>query len=422
MAYLKKRMGPYNLHLIKTDKFKTVTVDVLFANELVKKNISKTNFLSSILNYTSKKYSTRRSLAKCKQDLYSVKVSPSCYRMGTYYVLDFLTTMLHSSYTEDGMLDKTLDLIEELLLNPNVVDSAFDKKSFDVIYREQLSKVDTIEENLTKFSVIQMMRNIDKTGPLSYSEYGYEEDIKKIDEKNLYKFYKSIIKNSYIDIFVLGDIDFDSVLKSFENRFKFKNKRDLNVYGDYRFLKRNVPIQIVKEEKNIEQSRICIGCPVDEPITKYERECVLNIYNLILGGTYNSKLYSILREENHLCYNVTSFFNKLDNLIIVVAGINKMDFEFFLLNVKNEIEKMKRGEFDEDDIEKAKTFYKMMINSSTDDPSNYIASYYTSSFWNTYPVEERVKIIENVTREEIISVASKVDIDTVYLLGGKNGK
>ena len=37
MEYIKKDMGSYNLHIIKTNKFKTITVEIDFLRELKKK-------------------------------------------------------------------------------------------------------------------------------------------------------------------------------------------------------------------------------------------------------------------------------------------------------------------------------------------------------------------------------------------------
>ena len=45
MKYTKKDLGSYNLHLIKTDKFKTVTVKVMFQSPIVKEEITKRNIL-----------------------------------------------------------------------------------------------------------------------------------------------------------------------------------------------------------------------------------------------------------------------------------------------------------------------------------------------------------------------------------------
>ena len=55
-------MGGYNLHLIKTKKFKTITIDVDFYREIKKEEITKRNLLKMILLDSSREYKTERDL------------------------------------------------------------------------------------------------------------------------------------------------------------------------------------------------------------------------------------------------------------------------------------------------------------------------------------------------------------------------
>ena len=48
----------------KTKKFKTIDIELVFGREIVKEEISKINFLSSILTYTTKKYNTKIKLGR----------------------------------------------------------------------------------------------------------------------------------------------------------------------------------------------------------------------------------------------------------------------------------------------------------------------------------------------------------------------
>ena len=62
MKYTKKDLGSFNLHLINTDKFKTVTTKVIFHTPIKKEDITKRNILSDILLQSSKNYPSKRDL------------------------------------------------------------------------------------------------------------------------------------------------------------------------------------------------------------------------------------------------------------------------------------------------------------------------------------------------------------------------
>lgn len=55
-------MGAYNLHFIKTKKFKTITIDVDFYREIKKDEITKRNLLKMILLDSSKNYKNEKDL------------------------------------------------------------------------------------------------------------------------------------------------------------------------------------------------------------------------------------------------------------------------------------------------------------------------------------------------------------------------
>ena len=59
MKYVKKECESFNLHMIKTDKFKTTLIDIIFENEIKKENLNKTLFLSTILPYSTKNYPSK---------------------------------------------------------------------------------------------------------------------------------------------------------------------------------------------------------------------------------------------------------------------------------------------------------------------------------------------------------------------------
>ena len=71
MKYIKKVFGSYNLHMLKTDRFKTITIDLIFRKKINKEDITKTNFLADMLTFSNKNYKTRREMAIKQQDLYA---------------------------------------------------------------------------------------------------------------------------------------------------------------------------------------------------------------------------------------------------------------------------------------------------------------------------------------------------------------
>lgn len=403
--------------MIKTDRFKTISIEIMFRNDVKKEEITLTNFLASILSYTTKEYPTRNSLACKMQDLYSAKMFPTCYRIGNFYNMDFNMSILNPKYSEEGMLEESLELLKNVIFSPNVQDGKFDSTSFEVIKNEEKAQIERIREDARKYSMIRMLQNLTDKEVFSYTEFGYMEDLLKITPSNLYDFYKKIMNNSVIDIFIVGDIDFNEIETIIKDKFKFrvyKNDKKSPILDNFPYRKKP---QTIFEQDNTNQAKLSIGCVIDN-MTKFEREYVLNIYNLILGATADSKFFKNIREKYSICYYVSSIGNKLDNLLLISSGIAKENFDIMISLINKEMKDMEKGEFLELDVENAKKYYISVLEEAEDRPNQIISSYYAMELWNVDSLEKRKKEVAKVSKDDIANLAKKIHIDTIFLLGG----
>ena len=114
------------------------------------------------------------------------------------------------------------------------------------------------------------------------------------------------------------------------------------------------------------------------------------------------------------------FENKLDNLIIIRGGITK-DKSMDAVNIVKKILKdLEAGKIDDDRIEKAKEYYTSAIDDIVESPFQIIESYYMIELLGVDDIETKRKKMLKVTKDEIIAVAKKVKINTVYILEGSD--
>lgn len=417
MQYKKIELGSYNLHLIKTDKFKTVNIQVIFSDEIKKEDITKRNFLSDVLTYSSKKYATKKALATASQDLYAASVYSTCYRLGNYYNTDINLYFLNEKYTEKGMAEKSLDFLKEVIFNPNVTDDKFDATSFQVVKNNMRLQIESLKEDTRKYSMIRMLEVMDAKMPYSYHGFGYLEDLEKITRENLYEYYQKFITTSNIEIFVIGDIDFQEMESMIKEKFKFNTYKKKKIDPIITHNKIRMRTKTVIEKDNINQAKLTIGCKTHD-LSDFEKNYVLTLYNIVLGGGSESLLFQEVREKNSLCYYISSTSNKVDNLMIISSGIASQNFKKVISLIKKEMKKIELGKFDEDMIAKAKTRYISVLDEMYDYPTQIISAYYASSILNVDIPEIRREKIMTVTKEDIIKISKKVKIDTVYLLEG----
>ena len=131
-------------------------------------------------------------------------------------------------------------------------------------------------------------------------------------------------------------------------------------------------------------------------------------------------MFQTIREKYSLCYYITSMSLPLLSVSIIKAGINAIDYEETLSLINQELNKMKQGEFEESKIENAKTTYINGLTELEDNPDNIISLYAGIEYLGADDIENRKKNIMKVTKEDVVNLAFKIHLNTIYLLEGSD--
>jgi len=417
MEYKKIDMTAFNLHLIKTDRFKTINVRVCLRDNINKDEITLRNMLTSFLTYSTNTYPTKRDMVLKAQDLYGVNVYTKSYRSGRFNMINFCISMLNEKYTETGMVEESIKFLSDVIFNPNFTKDEEFNQAYKFLYDNMESSMRGIKENPTTYSVIRMLEEMDKDMPYSYREFGYLEDLEKLSKEALIDYYKKVLNSSLVDVYVIGNIDENNMIDLFKKYFDFRTYKRPKESQLIEHDKLPTKIKTIKEQEDSNQSKLSIGCKIGE-LTEFERNYVLTVYNMILGGNSESKFFQIIREKHSLAYYVYSSLNKLDSLMLIKAGISKDNFDTTIKLIKKLMKEMENGEFTEDNINVVKESYISLLKEIEDNENAIIETYLAKDLLNLGDIEERKKEIMKVTKEDIIKVAKKVKIDTIFLLEG----
>ena len=405
-------MGAYNLHFIKTDKFKTITIDVDFYREVNKKEITKRNLLKMILLDSSSNYKTERDLIIESENLYDIKVSSSISRIGNFSNLSFQTKFLNEKYTEKGMNKESIIFFLDLIFNPNVKEGCFlnIEKQKNKLKQQILS----IKDNKIKYSVLKLMEKM-KGMPYSYNTFGDLEDLEEITGKNLYEYYNKILKEDQIDIFVLGDVDVSSVKDIFKEYFKVNTfkKENKNIITDELTMRKR--LVRYKEYDDVNQAQLLILCSLNG-LSDFERKYTIKLYNELLGGSSNSILFETVREKNSYCYYINSSVKAYDNILIINSGIEGDNIDKCIKLIKKSLKNIRDGKIRNEDIESSKNTIISAIKSSGDEPMGIINTALSKVLVGTEDEDVRIDKFSKLTKDDIVKVSKKVSIHTILTL------
>ncbi|MDD4643895.1 MAG: insulinase family protein [Bacilli bacterium] len=416
MEYRYHEGKAYNLHLLKTKKFKTITVLITFKRKVKKEEITIRSFIHSILLLSSKNFPSSRLLSTEAEKLYAPSIEATENIVGNYAVTSFYMAMINDKYTEPGTNNKCMNFFKELLFNPNIENGGFNKNNFNIIKNEITAKLKSIKDSPRYYSEVRMLEHLDPTSPVSYRR-GYLEDLDKIDEVKAYEYYRGMLHSDMVDVFVLGDIDFDAVRKTVDDMIPINTikKQKEGIYVKHKTIRKRA--KVVKEEENVKQAKLVIGCKLNN-LSDFEIKYVLPVYNGILGGPSYSRLFKSVREQNSLAYYIYSNYRRVNNLLTISSGINKESFDKTVKLIKTEINNMAKGNFDESDLKRAQQDIVNIIKNIEDKPYRLINNYSWQVLYDLDDIETRKKRVFDVTVDDVKKIGKKVHIDTIYLLHG----
>ena len=417
MKYYDYDMDGFKLHVIKTNRFKTVFYSINIRFEDNKDSEIYTSLLSRMLIQTSSKFNSLREINTYCASIYDPSYNIRVLDSGSENILRLTSSFANEKYTEKGMLLKNLEFLTSFIFEPKIVDGGFDKEMFDIQKEKLLEYYKSMKDNPKEYAKSRLAEEmqIKKYKVLKLDDL--ISGISNLSEVELYNFYQSIMSKGCLDIFICGDVDEKEVKKIFSKLIKFKgtHKKINHLVKQHDF--KDMP-NIVVDKTNNTQSNLIIGFKLDN-LSDFERNYVFVLYSWILGGGMSSLLSQTVREKYSLCYYIYAVRQNLFETMKIYAGIDGVNFEKTCNLIQDELENMENGNFSLELFEGVKEIYYNSLIRIEDSQDDLVASYVSEIFINNDSISDRKKNMSKVTKEDVMNLAKKVHVDTIYLLKGE---
>lgn len=407
------------LHTIKTEKFKTNLIAIMLTTKLNRENVTKNALVPAVLRRGTKNLTTQEKINKKLEEMYGASLDCGLDKTGDNQVLKFYIETVNDEFLPqeaENMLKTSLEKIFEFVFNPYLENGCF-KKEYVEQEKENIKQIiDGKIDNKARYSLDRCIEEMYKDKPYGLYKYGYVEDMKNINEKNLYEYYQQLINECKIDIFVSGIIDeeTENIIKNNENIIKLKDREPQ--YNEPKIIaKRTEKENDVQESMDVTQGKLIIGMDLD--IDDDNLRFDVMIYNSIFGGSANSKLFQNVREKASLAYTASSSYYRFKNNIFINCGIEIKNYEKALEIIKQQIEDMKKGDFTDEEVENAKKGIIASIKTIDDEQDTEITYFFSQELSKSKcNIEQYMQRISEVTKDKVVDVVNKVSINTVYFL------
>lgn len=415
MEYKTYKVGSYNIHTIKTDKFKTIKIDVIFRNNFDEKESEKRALLFEILSENTKEYNTRRKLCLKYESLYNACSFVENSLVGRMLITDISLEFINPQYTEENYLEEAIKMPFELIFNPNIVNGEFSSKTVELCKKRLIDKIDSIKENPSRYGIRRALKEMDANSLTSRAILENIDVIQNTTNEDLLRIYQEVLKHDYIDIFIIGDIDESKIIDIINKYSKFNTLKNHEIYIYNENKSRNIVKTKIENSTNSQSQLVVIYNTLN--LTDYEKNYVMPIYNMIFGSSsLETKLYKNLRTDNSLCYGLTSYYQKYDNILVVATSLDASNEKKAIKLIDKSFNEMKT--ITDEDIKRAVDLKITSINMYSDYPSKIIEHYFFKYLNLTEDDSKMIATFKKITKEDLLNVHKKLKKNIIYILTG----
>lgn len=404
-----------NLYYIPTKKFKTTAFSIYIHRPLTREECTLNALLSMVLRRGCPMFPKSKELSRHLDNLYGVSFSTTVRKKAERQIICANFQFINEKFLEEraNILDGVLNLAKDAILSQTSFDEEYLKQEKENLRMHILSIINDKRQYASQ-KCIEIMC---KDEPYGISKSGYIEDLDSITSSSLYEHYKNTVLKSPVDIFINGDVDIEYVTKKIKEIFENIEVTE-NIPAPSDVKKSVEEVKNVTEQQQIVQGKLSIGFRTNVFATDNDYPALM-MYNSILGCGIFSKLFNNVREKLSLCYYASSSIDHLKGIMTINSGIEVANFQKAYDEIFVQMDDIKNGNISDMEMSAAVLGTVNSINSISDNPFA-LDDYYLGKIisGNLIGLDELADKIQSVTKEQIMDVANKIELDTVFFLKG----
>ncbi|MFJ7365534.1 EF-P 5-aminopentanol modification-associated protein YfmF [Peribacillus frigoritolerans] len=406
----------YKLHVVRTDKYKTNTLVLKMKAPLTKEDVTYRALLPYVLQSNTSKYPTTPELRSYLDDLYGAGFYVDVAKKGEYQIISFTIDIVNEKFLSDStpLLEKAFGLLSEVIFNPKKNGEAFDSKTVSNEIRSLKQRIQSISDDKMRYSATRLVEEMCKDEPYALEASGNLQDLETITPESLFAYYKKMLSEDEIDLYVIGDIDGSEVEALADKYVSLQEREPVR-------LPRETGKAVEKEKEIIEnsdvkQGKLNIGYRTQVAYGDPDYYA-LQLFNGIFGGFSHSKLFINVRERASLAYYAASRLESHKGLLMVMAGIENSNYKQALDIIHAQMKEMKKGNFSDQELAQTKAVVKNQLLETIDVSRGLVEILYHNVIsGQDISLDEWFAKTERTTKEEIIAVGQKIQLDTIYFL------
>ena len=411
-----------HLTAVQTKKFKSSVLGMQFLAPLARETAALNALLPAVLRRGTAAHPDMESLSAALDELYGGTLEPTVRKKGEAQCVGFVGSFLDDAYTLDGsaVLEPAAALLGELVLEPYTRDGAFCP---DYTRQERENLVNRIRAQINdkrQYAQLRVVAEMCAGEPFGVDKLGDEASAAAVTPVSLWEYYQKLLRTAPVEFYYCGSAPVarvEKAVRSIADRLPAGER-----ISPARPAKRAAPStpRRVEEALDVTQGKLAMGFRTGADAWD-EDYPALTLVNAVYGGTTTSKLFMNVRERLSLCYYASSGLMKYKDVMLVSSGVEFDKAAQAEEEILAQLDNCKAGRFSDDELEWARRSAVNSLRTALDSQSQL------EDYWLGQAAagleegpEALAERIEAVTREQVVSAARGLALDTVYFLKGRD--
>ena len=404
-----------NPTLIKNENFETIIITVIFPYQEKIEELAKQALLPAMLMYMNEEYPTEEEFQKALKENYIVDYLAKQITVGTTNFFAFYLVIPDKLTLKKDYIEKQISFLEKCLYHPKLINEEFDNFELDREKENLLIKLKNTDKSFHAYQTKRLHKLVDNEGIFSRSLYDHQELIEKLTSKELYKFYQEKIKNNHPLIFILGNIEKQTILPIIKKYFPTLKEQETLKTNYRHYLKPfRITPQEITEEKHFKDSSLSLVYKVEN--MKEEDTILLGLLKNILTSQSTRLLNKKLRDEYNLVYSSSATFYPNFGIFEITAYINPKNKDLALEKILEVMNNIKQEKELRPLIEKIIRRRKTILIRSLDNKYSILTNEIYKKLDIAYTDKESCDLLTKVTEEDLLEFLSRLKLDTIYFL------
>ncbi len=406
-----------SVYNIKSNRFKTNTISIFFQDNLNSNTVALNALFPSVLRRGTQNLPTLKDINLYLEELYGAIFDCGIGKKGERQIIHFYFEYLSDKYANDehSNFKGALEFLFDIIYRPLLKEGSFNPQYVEQEKTNLKMLIESRTNDKLQYAMDRCYELMCREEPFGLYEYGSVEQIEHITPVELYKHYKEKVATLPADIFITGELG-DDEIDYIRKRIGILDRGVTKGLTSGIVKKYVDKVKYFEEKMDVTQGKLSLGFRTNITPKEYDYYALM-VYSSILGGGMHSKLFQNVREKAGLAYYIFAGLEKFKGLMIIGSGIDIKERERAQALIMKQLEAIKEGRISDYEFDSTIKSLETGINALKDSQLQVVDFNFSQLVAQTHDTLEGIlNKIRRVTKQDVINITGKIQLDTVYFL------